>query len=68
MISPDDLIAGKVYRFEYISATGRKCCILGTFRRTSIEYNVLWYYFEEDIGEIPYEYAALNKLREVLED
>lgn len=67
MMGPDDLIPGRTYRFEYI-AVGSTQCVLAEFVKTSLDDDALWFWFLEECGEVPFEYAALNNLREVQVD
>ena len=68
-LAPDDLQVGRAYRFNYSSAAGRHCAVLGEYLGCTTGLGFWWFWFREDGADVPYEYAALVNLREVyLED
>lgn len=65
---PDDLEKGKTYRFEYISAVGLSCLVLGKFEGITIEHKIMWFWFNSNGTSSPYEYQCLQNLSEVQYD
>ncbi len=64
-VAPDDLIPGRTYRFDYISVGGYKVCVMGVYMRMEIDDVAAWFWFNTDCGSVPWDYAALNNMREV---
>lgn len=70
-MTPDDLVPGRTYRWDFVSSKGNKCFESGKFVRMYKDVTDGWWWFEFEMtcdGKMyncPFEYDALNNLRQI---
>jgi hypothetical protein len=64
-IAPDDLKSGQSYRFEYVSASGKKVIVFGVYEGTKIDHGIMWYKFDVEGSVYYFDHGSLDCLTEV---
>lgn len=66
-MAPEDLQAGKRYQFSYMSAMKVSVTVQGVFVKMTVDRSnrAIWFWFEVDRDEIPWDYESLGDLQEM---